>query len=82
MSLCINSPPQQVVPQHQTFDCDEGYFGAFYFRLWSSGKWEDVIIDDRLPCKRGSDGVLRLILVHSQDSNEFWCALLEKACAK
>ena len=73
--------PQQVVPQHQTFET--GYFGAFYFRLYSpvDNEWKVIIVDDRLPCKR-LDGRFKLVFMHSQDSNEFWGALLEKACAK
>ncbi|VDN42343.1 unnamed protein product [Dibothriocephalus latus] len=54
------------------------YVGVFKFRFWQFGNWVEVLIDDRLPV----DSNNRMIFMHSDESNEMWSALMEKAYAK
>ena len=63
---------------YQVVDEDEHFEnGVVCFKFWQYGKWEEVLVDDRLPTYYG-----RLVFMHSVDNNEFWTPLLEKAYAK
>ena len=70
----------QVVFPNQTFD-SPNYDGSFHFKFYHFGQWQEIIVDDYLPCKKIWDGG-DLMFVKSSTKNEFWSPLLEKAYAK
>lgn len=67
----------RAVPADQGFQVQDEYCGAFRFRIWWSGVWREVVVDDRLPTVAN-----RLVFASSQRLNSFWVPLLEKAYAK
>uniref|UniRef100_A0A8C4RPF4 Calpain-5-like n=1 Tax=Erpetoichthys calabaricus TaxID=27687 RepID=A0A8C4RPF4_ERPCA len=82
---CLATEPavwKKVIPNYREQDWNpkhpEKYAGIFHFRFWRFGFWIDVVIDDRLPTSKGGG----LLFCRSNNENEFWCALLEKAYAK
>ena len=71
-----NEAFRRVVPDGQGFNKGE-YTGMFRFRFYRFGEWVEVVVDDKLPTRRGE-----LIYLKAKDKNEFWSPLLEKAYAK
>jgi hypothetical protein len=55
--------------------------GCYCVALCINGVWEEVIIDDLIPCRDFGGKIFRPAFNHS-DSNELWVMLLEKAFAK
>lgn len=56
-------------------------YGIYVLRFFKNFQWRYVIIDDKLPCYKGS-GVPELIFASCSSENEFWVPLFEKAYAK
>ena len=70
---------KRVVPQDQSF-ADKEYAGIFHFQFFRYGKWQEIIIDDRLPYNQKKKRLA--FCQNNSDPNEFWSALCEKAFAK
>ncbi|XP_005411212.1 PREDICTED: calpain-10 isoform X2 [Chinchilla lanigera] len=68
---------ERVFPPGQPSWSDQTYRGLFICRIWQFGHWEEVTIDDRLPCLAG-----RLCFSRCQREDVFWLPLLEKVYAK
>ena len=62
---------------HSVFS--SSYVGIFRFTFWRYGRWEEVVVDDRLPVVYGKT---LLFSKNKEQPDEFWCALMEKAYAK
>ena len=67
---------EKLFDEHQSIDNENAEF-TFYFRR--NGEWEEVTVDDSLPCKPESE---TLLFCKSEDPAEFWPSLLEKAYAQ
>ena len=53
---------------------------GYNFRLWKTGVWYDVLVDDHLPSNGENN---ELLFSHNKVyKNEFWVPLFEKALAK
>jgi len=80
-----------LCPSENSFEKGR-YCGAFVFKFWRYGEYIDVIIDDRLPCRKTRNGNYRLKNIkvgksgdeteEELDDVEYWPCLVEKAYAK
>ncbi|XP_066301939.1 calpain-A-like [Branchiostoma lanceolatum] len=82
-AICRDSAlMEKVVPRDQYMwqegEGEGSYVGMFHFKFWRYGKWVDTIVDDLLPTMSGQQPMY----CRSNDPNEFWSALVEKAYAK
>lgn len=52
--------------------------GCYQCKFFKNGKWESVVVDDRLPVDKWN----RLVFASCKDPSEFWVPIVEKAYAK
>ena len=76
MSSVYKSDPDLIKKLFLTQNYSEE--GLYRLRLCKAGLWEEVVIDDFIPCY--PNGVP--IFSFSTDPNEIWLHLLQKAYAK
>ncbi|CAB0005007.1 unnamed protein product, partial [Nesidiocoris tenuis] len=77
--LC-NSPKLifKMLSEDENFDADYG--GMFKVKFYSSGNWQEIIIDDRLPCHSCDQSEIRPYFATIETG--FWLPLIIKAYAK
>mmetsp|Transcript_35994 Transcript_35994/g.93636 ORF Transcript_35994/g.93636 Transcript_35994/m.93636 type:complete len:736 (+) Transcript_35994:1006-3213(+) len=56
-------------------------FGVVTLQFYKDGRWVEVLIDDRIPCRKGHKRY-KPIYASCKDPNELWVMLAEKAYAK
>lgn len=74
---------ERIIPDNQTFE-GPTYNGKFTFNFNLYGSWVKVTIDDRIPVIKYPfpSKKMKIYGCRSENPNEFWSALLEKAYAK
>ena len=62
---------ETVAPSNQSFE-EGDYAGIFQFNFWRFGRWEQVIINDFLPCYE-EEGRWKLLSCQNREQpNEMW----------
>jgi hypothetical protein len=79
MAIAKNKELIQWISPIDNADPERMELGAYHFRFWNCGEWSEIVIDDYLPTSKSN----HLIFCHNSDErNEFWPCLVEKAFAK
>jgi hypothetical protein len=71
--------PAAASREHAMSDFKLPTSGLISFRFWKLGQWQEVVIDDRLPCDARTR---RPLYAHSKRPEVMWVSLVEKAYAK